>query len=200
MSAPSDSLIRGQPAAPSSNVTLEDFLISVAAIAPCRFTAVESSTMGQDLQQFVVHETLQLYQPPIVGIARDLDGLIIPVTNAKSYFAFQIWQNIVITYTLYGRDAAKLANLMADVLEELLKDDLEPMKYCRLRHLGERHVLVVEAFINLQQAPEVDDAFTSLTIMRKGVRSEVTYLEALYLQALANDFIAWMGDMGMHLE
>lgn len=87
------------------------------------------------------------------------------------------------------------------MLAELLKDnELDAMKYCRLRHLGERHLLVVETFINNLQAAVIKEDFLDLKFVRKGVRREVTILEALYIQTLAEDFIDWMGSMGMILQ
>ena len=202
MSAPPDSPIRGAPAPPTSNVTEEQFLISVAGINPSGsgFTTFQSSIMGRDLQQFIVNESLLAYRPAIVSAARNMDDLT-PVTNAKNYFAFTVLQNTIESYIQHGPEASKLTKLMVDMLEELLEgDELEPMKYCRFRHLGERHVLVVKAFVTIQRAPEVEDAYTQLTIKSKGGRRGVTFLEALYLQTLGRDFLSWMADMGMTLR
>jgi hypothetical protein len=74
------------------------------------------------------------------------------------------------------------------------------MKYCRFRHLAERHAAVVDAFINTLNGTPAGAQFTDLTMMRDGGRMGVNDLEARYLEALAGDFMTWMAGLGMILQ
>ena len=161
-------------------------------LLPISRTTTSKASIQSILQQFVTIPSLALFAPAIVATAQNLDDFNNPPTLAKDYFGFQVLHQIVLTHTMYGQNARALNTLMADMLARLLEGELEPMKYCRLRHLGERHVLVVEAFINsLQAGGEAQEDFADLTMMRKGVRAGVSILEALYLQTWERTF--WIG-------
>lgn len=126
-----------------------------------------------------------------------------PVSDAKRYYGFQVLQSVVVSYSLYGHTATALTALIADLLGNLMCGWLEAIKYCRLRHLAERHVLVAGAVVAAGHsggaAPPVRDEFRQFTMIRRGARRGMTELEDRYLKALADDFMGWMDPMGMLL-
>lgn len=184
----------------TTNVTLSDFIDSLSG-DESTYSIASSATMNDNLQQFVTIPVLVPFAPAVIATAQNLGDLSSPTSLAKDYFGFQVLHQVTVTLLTYGNDAASLTGLIADMLGTLLEGELEPMKYCRLRHLGERHVLVVETFINnLHAGGTVEEEFADVIILRKGVQSGVSILEALYLQTLADDFLSWMAEMGTILQ
>jgi hypothetical protein len=184
----------------ATNVTMDDFLDSLCS-APDDFQTATSQAMNRALSQIPITGALTLFAPAIVLTAQTLEDFSAFPDLAKQYFSFRILHQFLNSCSLYGPDATRLKVILVDMLAVLLEGEgeLSPMKYCRLRHLAKRHSLVVEAYVNSLRAASVHEDFLDIRIMRKTIEAGVSDKEAVYLQALGNDFMVWMEYMGMVL-
>jgi hypothetical protein len=192
---------------PDSNVTLFDFLSSISETATSPYIQAYSQAMNRHLTQFTTIPALLPFRPTIVATAQYLADISNPASDAQLYYGFQVLQSVVVTYSLHGHAATALTALVADMLHNLMSGPLGAVKYCRFRHLAERHVLVAGTVLTpaggtgtAAAPPPVGYEFRHLTMMRQGARRGVTELEARYLEELADDFLEWMDSMGMVLQ